>query len=108
MNDQEPIETNELECVMLKKDGEIERIANGKLERGDSIPQTGDRYILVRVTASSGGTPIRLISRRLGICSSKRSKSRGSSEAGADSTDVSGSTRSVSPASRAFASLHTT
>lgn len=46
MNDQEPIETNELECVMLKKDGEVERIANGKLERGDSIPQTGDRYTL--------------------------------------------------------------
>ena len=38
MDDQEPIETNELECVILKKDGEIERIANGKLERTDSLP----------------------------------------------------------------------
>jgi hypothetical protein len=46
MSDQEAIETNELECVMLKKDGEIERIANGKLERNDSLPQVGDRYVL--------------------------------------------------------------
>jgi hypothetical protein len=33
MNDQEPIETNELECLVLKKDGEIERISNGCVYR---------------------------------------------------------------------------
>jgi hypothetical protein len=46
MNNQEPIETNELECVILKKDGGIERIANGKLERNDSIPSVGTSYLL--------------------------------------------------------------
>jgi hypothetical protein len=46
MDDQEPIETNELECVILTKDGEIERIANGKLERTDSLPSVGANYTL--------------------------------------------------------------
>jgi hypothetical protein len=46
MNEQELIETNELECVILKKDGEIERIANGKLERADSLPSVGASYPL--------------------------------------------------------------
>ena len=46
MNDREPTETNELECVILKKTGEIERIANGKLERSDSIPQMGTGYFV--------------------------------------------------------------
>jgi hypothetical protein len=46
MNDQEPTETNELECVILTKDGEIERIPNGKLERSDSLPSVGASYLL--------------------------------------------------------------
>ena len=46
MSDEVPIETNELECVILRKDGELERVANGKLERSDTLPQVGHRYIL--------------------------------------------------------------
>jgi hypothetical protein len=46
MNDDEPIEMNELECVILKKDGGIERLANGKLERNDSLPSVGSSYSL--------------------------------------------------------------
>ena len=46
MDNEEPIETNELECVILKKDGELERVRHGRLERSDSLPKTGDSYSL--------------------------------------------------------------
>jgi hypothetical protein len=46
MKDREHTETNELECIILKKDGGIERIAHGKLERNDSLPQVGASYSL--------------------------------------------------------------
>ena len=46
MNNEEPIETNDLECVILKKNGELERFTHGKLERSDSLPKVGDSYVL--------------------------------------------------------------
>ena len=46
MDNEGPIETNELECVILKRDGELERVRHGKLERSDSLPKVGDGYTL--------------------------------------------------------------
>ena len=35
-------ETNDLMCIILRKDGDIDRVPHGKIEKGDSLPQNGD------------------------------------------------------------------
>jgi hypothetical protein len=46
MTAEEPIENNDLECVILKKNGEIERVSNGKLEQNAALPRPGDGYLI--------------------------------------------------------------
>jgi hypothetical protein len=55
MNERDLIETNDLECIILRKDGEIERIANGKLERNDSLPQVGASYLVETINCTVRG-----------------------------------------------------
>jgi hypothetical protein len=46
MDAPEPEETNDVMCVVLRKDGSVERKPNGKIEKGDTVPQAGDLYFL--------------------------------------------------------------
>jgi hypothetical protein len=39
-------ETNDLMCVILRKDGSVERKPNGKIEKGDAIPTPGEGYFV--------------------------------------------------------------
>lgn len=40
----EPIESNDIECIILTRTGEIERVRNGTLGRHDKLPVRGDNY----------------------------------------------------------------
>ncbi len=37
-------ETNDLMCVILRKNGDIDHVPNGKIMKGDTLPQNGDGY----------------------------------------------------------------
>ena len=40
----ESIESNEVTCAVLRKDGTFDRIQEGKIQGKDRIPQKGDKY----------------------------------------------------------------
>jgi hypothetical protein len=39
-------ETNDVMCVVVRKDGSIDQVPDGKINKGDRIPQAGDSYVL--------------------------------------------------------------
>ncbi len=48
-------ETNELMCVVLRKDGTIDKTPNGKIGKGDKLPQNGDGYVVGSVRCTVAG-----------------------------------------------------
>jgi hypothetical protein len=48
-------ETNDLICIILRKDGGIDRVPNGKIEKGDSVPQNGDGYFVGDIGCTVAG-----------------------------------------------------
>lgn len=39
-------ETNDLMCVIVRKDGSIDQVPNGKIEKDNRIPQVGAGYFV--------------------------------------------------------------
>jgi hypothetical protein len=39
-------ETNDLMCIVLRKDGDVSRMPNGRIERRDRLPRNGDGYFV--------------------------------------------------------------
>ena len=37
-------ETNDVMCIILRKDGSTDQVPNGKIAKGDAIPRTGVDY----------------------------------------------------------------
>jgi hypothetical protein len=51
----EPVESNDLMCIVLRKDGGVDRLPNGKIEKGDAVPKNGDGYFVGDVGCTVAG-----------------------------------------------------
>jgi hypothetical protein len=51
----EPIETNDLLCVIVSRKGEVLSIPNGKITKSDKLPVRGDLYSVGEIDCQVAG-----------------------------------------------------